>query len=41
MGVAVHTGQVVMGDVGTDRRRDFTIVGAAVNLASRLDGLTK
>jgi adenylate cyclase len=41
MGVGVHTGTVVLGDIGTSRRRDYTIVGDAVNVASRLQDLTK
>lgn len=37
--VAVHTGPVVVGDVGTDGRRDTTAVGDTVNIASHLTAL--
>jgi class 3 adenylate cyclase len=37
----IHTGRAVVGNVGTDRIMDFTAVGDTVNLASRLQGLSR
>jgi adenylate cyclase len=40
-GVALHVGRVVYGNIGGDRRLDFTVIGPAVNLVSRVEGLCK
>jgi adenylate cyclase len=40
-GIGLHIGDVTYGNIGTDSRLEFTVIGAAVNEAARIEGLCK